>query len=225
MTHDGHRERLRDSFLIGGLEPFSEYNILELVLFYSIPRKNTNEIAHELLDRFGSLSAVFDAPYEELIKVDGIGKNCATLIKMFPEVSRAYFKDKYNIDELGDVNATGNFCVSLFSGESVEKAYLLCIDSKNRILKSALIAEGSLVTVKLDKRKIMETVVRNNTASVILTHNHPNGVAVPSSADVTATREIALLMREISVKLVDHIIVADKEYFSMSNHVKFIDMF
>lgn len=225
MMHDGHRKRLRENFLKGGLEPFSDYNVLELILFYAIPRKNTNDTAHNLLETFGSLSGVLDASIDDLKQVDGIGENGALLIKLFLAVSKRYFLDKQGKPELEEVKAIGEYCVSLFTGETVEKAYLLCFDSKNRLQNSVLIAEGSLVTVKIDKRKIMEAIVRNNTVKLILTHNHPNGLAVPSSADVRATREIADLMREISANLMDHVIVADKEYFSMSNHVRFVDLF
>lgn len=225
MNHEGHRKRLRDSFKKGGIEPFSDHNVIELVLFYAIPRKDTNLIAHELIERFGSVSGVFDAPFEELLKVDGIGENCATLIKMFPAVGRRYLTDKYDKPEFESVEALGDYCVSLFTGETVEKAYLLCYDARNRMIKSVLIAQGSLSTVNLDKRRMMEAVVINSTVSVILTHNHPNGAAAPSSADVRSTREISNLMREVSVNFADHIIVADKEYFSMRSHVNFIDMF
>lgn len=223
--HEGHRQRLKQSFLTGGLEPFSPHNVLELILFYALPRKDTNKIAHELLDRFGSLSAVFDAPVEELTKVDGIGENCAVLIKLFPAVSRTYLMDKQSIPELDDIESVGNYCVSLFMGEVTEKAYLLCFDSRNRLLNCILLSEGSLSTVNLDKRRLIEAVIRNNTTGVVLTHNHPNGVAAPSSADVDSTRSTARLLREISVKFLDHIIVADGEYFSMMKHPNFTDIF
>lgn len=225
MMHDGHRKRLRESFLKGGLEPFSDYNVIELILFYAIPRKDTNDTAHNLLETFGSLSGVLDASIDDIKQVDGIGVSGALLIKLFTAVSKRYFLDKQKKPELDDVEAIGEYCVSLFTGDTVEKAYLLCFDSKNRLQNRVFIAEGSLVTVKIDKRKIMEAIVRNNTVKLILTHNHPNGLAIPSSADVRATREIANLMREVSANLIDHVIVADKEYFSMSNHVRFIDLF
>lgn len=223
--HEGHRARLKQSFLTGGLEPFSPHNVLELILFYALPRKDTNKIAHALLDRFGSLSAVFDAPVEELVKVDGIGENCAVLIKLFPAVSRTYLMDKQSITEFDDVESVGNYCVSLFIGEVTEKAYLLCFDSRNRLLNRIMLSEGSLSTVNLDKRRLIEAVIRNNTSSVILTHNHPNGVAAPSRADVESTRSISHLLREISIKFLDHIIVADNDYFSMMNHLNFVDLF
>lgn len=223
--HEGHRARLKQSFLTGGLEPFSPHNVLELILFYALPRKDTNPIAHALLDRFGSLSAVFDAPVEELMKVDGIGENCAVLLKLFPAVSRTYLMDKQSIPELDDTETVKNYCVNLFVGEVTEKAYLLCFDSRNRLLNCILLNEGSLSTVNLDKRRLIEAVIRNNTTGVVLTHNHPNGVAAPSKADVESTRSISYLLSEISVKFLDHIIVADNDCFSMMSHVNFVDLF
>lgn len=222
---DGHRERVRESFLKGGLKQFSEYRALELVLFYSIPRKDTTDLAHNLVDHFGSLSAVFDAPISELLEFEGVGESSAILIKLFPEIYKKCLAEKNELTVLESTEALGDFCVSLFASETVEKAYILCFDCKNKLINKILVAEGSLSTISLDKRRLMEAAVRNSTVSVVLTHNHPNGVAAPSAADVKATRDVRGLMNSISIKFADHIIVADGGYFSMSGHVKFFDLF
>lgn len=220
--HAGHRERLKQRFLREGLEQFEPHNVLEILLFYAIPRKDTNEIAHRLLDTFGSLAAVFDASVEDLARVEGVGPNAAALIKLVPAVNGRYMEDRINWGvEAGSSKAGGELMLSKFNGVTVERLVLLCMDNRCRVRYSAIISEGTQTKVDINIRRIIEIALRQNASSVIVGHNHPNGVAAPSKSDVNLTYELSRMMRAIDIELYDHIIVADGEYFSMASSDKF----
>lgn len=224
--HDGHRERLKRRFLQEGIEQFELHNVLELLLFYSIPRQDTNETAHRLIDTFGSLSAVFDASVEDLVKVDGVGRNTALLIKLMPAVNRRYLEDRAlrGIRAVSS-EACGELLVSKFNGVTVERVLLLCMDNQGRVLHCATISEGTQSMVDISNRRIVEAALRQNASCVVLGHNHPNGVAAPSQTDVETTRMLARLLLSMDIVLYDHIIVADGEYFSMVKCGRFSKMF
>lgn len=224
--HDGHRQRLKKRFLDNGLSSFYEHNILELLLFYTIPRRDTNELAHTLINTFGSLSAVFDAPYEELMKVDGIGENTASLIKLITPLYGKYLEDKLsNSVTITSTQEAGRYLTAKYIGVNIETAMLLCIDNKGRLINCDTISSGSIKMTEITARKVFEIALKNNASSVILAHNHPGGVAAPSSADVDATKNLIKVLSSIDVKLRDHIIIADHEYFSMADSPKFSLMF
>lgn len=224
--HVGHRERLRKRFLREGLEQFESHNVLELLLFYSIPRQDTNETAHRLIDTFGSLSAVFDASVEDLVKVEGVGLNTAALIKLIPAVNRRYLEDRVRRGiDVTSSQTCGELLVSKFNGVTVERVLLLCMDNRGRVQHCAVISEGTQSMVDISNRRIVETALRHNASCVILGHNHPNGILVPSQSDVETTRALARLLRSMDIKLYDHIIVADGEYFSMADCEKFAPIF
>ncbi|MEG2016477.1 MAG: DNA repair protein RadC [Oscillospiraceae bacterium] len=220
--HDGHRQRLKQTFLDNGLSGFYDHNILELLLFYTIPRRDTNELAHILINTFGSLSAVFDAPYEELLKIDGIGENTASLIKLITPLYGKYLEDKVSNGTIIDsTDAAGQYLTAKYIGVTNETSMLLCIDNKGRVINCDTISTGSIKMTEITSRKVVEIAIKNNASSVILAHNHPGGIAVPSSADVEVTRSLTKMLYSIDVKLKDHIIIADNEYFSMVESPKF----
>lgn len=224
--HAGHRERLRGRFLREGLDQFEPHNILELLLFYAIPRKDTNELAHRLLDTFGSLSAVFDAPVEALARVEGIGLNAAALIKLIPAANRRYLGDRLREGiAAGSSEASGALMLSKFNGITVEQVVLFCMDNLCRVRHSVVVSKGTQTMVSINLRKIVETALRQNASNVILGHNHPNGVAVPSKDDVDATKALRNLLAAMDIDLRDHIIVADGEYFAMSDSPNFSHLF
>ena len=224
--HVGHRERLRKRFLREGLEQFESHNVLELLLFYSSPRQDTNETAHRLIDTFGSLSAVFEASVEDLVKVEGVGLNTAALIKLIPAVNRRYLEDRVRRGiDVTSSQTCGELLVSKFNGVTVERVLLLCMDNRGRVQHCAVISEGTQSMVDISNRRIVETALRHNASCVILGHNHPNGIPVPSQSDVETTRALARLLRSMDIKLYDHIIVADGEYFSMADCEKFAPIF
>ena len=215
--HEGHRKRMKERFIKSGLDDFAPHNILELLLFYSIPRGDTNPVAHRLIDTFGSLSGVFDATPEELAKVDGVGENSAILISMIPQIARKCLEGKADTANIVvGCSDIGAFLLPKFVGRTNEALMMVSIDNKNKIISCSVVAEGTVDSAKVSRRKIMEEAMKVKATRVILAHNHPCGVAVPSSEDVVMTKEIGRLFAQVGIELVDHIIVANDDYVSMA---------
>ena len=207
---------MRQRFLKGGLENFADHEVLELLLYYAIPRRDTNPIAHALMERYGALSAVLNAPVEDLKKVPGIGESAAILLKLAPQVySRARLADAEQETVLNTVSRVGAYLLERFSGERNEVLYQLCLDRKGRLLACKRLGEGGVTNVDLNVRLLMENAILTSASVVILAHNHPSGVALPSDDDRAATKRAKDALDTIGVKLVDHIIVADGDFVSM----------
>lgn len=225
--HENHRARLRETFRKAGVEGMPDHNLLELLLFYSIPRKDTNELAHRLISTFGSLNGVFDASYEQLLEVDGIGESSALLLSIIPAVCRQYIEgsisEKIN---LSDPNDAMDYVIKKFYGNNKhESFYMLCLDGLGNLINCCKMGEGSAGTVTVDKRDILETAFRNNADKVILAHNHPNGVAAPSRDDMVLTSDFSSLFLSVGIRLADHIIVAGGEAVSLASVDKFKPLF
>ena len=215
-VHDGHRDRLKSRFAEHGLESFNDINALELLLFYAIPRKDTNVMAHDLVDRFGSLSGVFDASLRELTEVPGIGENTALLIKLVPPMMKKCQLSKVNdIRVFRSSNDLGRFLVPRFMDERDELALLLCLDSRKSLICCRVLNRGVVNAVDITVRRLVELALKNKAASLVLAHNHPDGIALPSREDEAFTRKAGEALRLMGMELVDHIIVAGDRYFSM----------
>lgn len=215
--HEGHRQRLKDRFLEEGLDGFTDVQVLELLLFYCIPRKDTNPIAHALLKRFGTLSQVLEAPVEDLVKVSGISRNAATLLHLITQTGRYYLVDRANQNRiLPTIEKCAAYMLPYFFGRTVETVFLLCLDAKCKVLCCKEIGEGSVNSAGISVRKIVECALAAKASTVVLAHNHPSGVAVPSGEDVVTTRRIAMALRAVEIHLADHIVVADDDYVSMA---------
>ena len=216
--HEGHRKRLKEQFLTyGSFDGMSDFNVLEMLLFFAIPRKDTNVLAHNLIDHFGSLDRVFEASFDELVKVDGISTNAATLIQMILPLYKRYAvsanasKRTFNTTE-----ELAQYVSKFFVGETKEKVYLLCFDSRARLNNCTLISEGDKDNVPIDRRKIVEVAIEQKSSMVVLAHNHPNGLCVPSANDFNGTMDVANVLQKLNVNLLDHIIISGEEYFAMS---------
>lgn len=216
--HDGHRNRLKKRFMQEGLDQFEPHNAFELLLFYSIPRRDTNEIAHVLLKTFGTLSGVFDASLEDLQKVPGIGENSAVLIKLIPALHKLYMEDKMAKGVfLNSTKASGEYLVPKFMGEKNEVVIVVSLDNQGKVKNCSKIAEGSTNMAPINNRKIVEIALRHNATSVILAHNHPGGLANPSKSDIETTKQIVSVLESVQICLRDHIIVAGSEWFSLAD--------
>lgn len=214
-VHDKHRERVRKRFRENGLNGFADHEALELLLYYAIPRRDTNPIAHALLNRFGSLAGVFSAPVEALRQVEGVGDSAAVLLRLVPLIAqRARLAEAEVI--LNSRGSIGDYLLELFSQERNEAVYQLCLDRKGKLLSCKRLGEGSACAVNLDIRKLVENALLSSASSVILAHNHPSGVALPSTADQAATDRAKTALEAIGVALADHIIVADNDFVSFS---------
>ncbi len=212
--HDGHRQRLKKRFLNEDLDRFEDHNILELLLFFGIAQKDTNEIAHNLLNTFGSLSAVFDAPHSQLKKVPGVGEHIATLIKLIPSLTRIYIRDKTKCKLLITSADLGAYILPHFFGMSEERLFVMYLDMKKNLLGSEFVSDGSMKNLPIDYRKIIDGVLKYKASNVVIAHNHPGGIALPSINDVNSTKDLANMLSYMDVKLQDHIIVADGDFIS-----------
>ena len=214
--HKGHRERLKQRFLEEGLDNFTDIQVLELLLFYAIPRSDTNPIAHTLLDHFGSLSQVLEADVEDLKKIPGIKDHAATLLALVIDLCRYYQVNCAQQTEiLTTLDACGRYLVPRFFGRTKETVFLLCLDAKCKVLCCKELGEGSVNSAAISVRKVVETALSANATTVILAHNHPSGIAVPSGEDIQTTQRIAAALHAVEIHLADHIVVADGDYVSM----------
>ena len=214
--HDGHRQRLKDRFLQEGLDNFSDVQVLELLLFYCIPRQDTNPIAHALLEHFGSLVGVLEAPAAELCKVPGIGQNAAVLLSMVLPMNRVYHKYRTEkVQALRTIQECGEYLVPMFHGKRNETVMMLCLDAKCKVLGCREIGEGSVNSAGVPIRRIVEMALSMNASSVVLAHNHPSGIALPSGEDYQTTQRLAAALNAVEIILVDHIIVADDDFVSI----------
>ncbi len=217
--HEGHRKRMKMRFMKDGIDSFEPHQVLELLLFYSIPRRDTNELAHELLKKYGSLSGVFEADPKDLAKIPGIGENTAFLLSLIPQLARRYTNDKWgDKPELNSSTKAGNYAVSLFGGRTYEAFYIICLDAQNRVNYSELVHEGTINEAPVYPRLLVEAAIRHKANSVILAHNHPGGTLNPSRADIEATRTICTALEAISIKVIDHIIVCGEKYYSFAEN-------
>ena len=215
-VHSGHRQRLKDQFLTHGMDPIHDVNVLELVLFYAIPRQDTNPIAHRLLNTFGSLAAVFDATPEELMERGGLSKNAATLIKLIPATARRQQLSRSSCHQLLDsTQKCGDDLVPFFFGATQEEVYLLGLDAKCKVLGCVKLSTGSVNSAGLSIRKVVECALNMKASSVVLAHNHTSGIAVPSQEDIRTTQSISHALDLVGVYLADHVVVADEDYVSM----------
>lgn len=214
--HDGHRQRMKERFLSEGLDNFSDIQVLELLLFYAVPRQDTNPIAHELLSRFGSLAQVLETPVSELEKVKGVGHSAAILLSLVTELGRHYQVDKMmQTRVLTTVEECGRYLVPRFFGRRNETVFLLCLDAKCKVLGCVEVGEGSVNSAGVPVRRIVETALAYNATTVVLAHNHPSGLALPSGEDVQTTHRVAAALNAVEIALADHIVVADEDFVSI----------
>lgn len=215
--HSGHRERLKKKFLKYGADALETHELLEMLLYYGIPRKDTNELAHALLNRFGSLPQVFDAPTNALLKVNGIGESTAILIRLVSKLSRVYTESNYKFNSKRlTKNQIGKIILNKFIGRIKEHVVLVLFDAKRNMVFCDVISQGSFGSTNFHIRDIIELALKFNATGAIIAHNHPSGIALPSREDIETTIELKNALNLIEIRLVDHIIVADNDYVSLA---------
>lgn len=215
---EGHRQRQRRRFLAEGLTNFEPYQALELLLFYAIPRRDTAPIARALLERFGSFSAVLNAPVSELCKVEGMGEGAAAFLHLLPAAANYYMVDQngYRKQILSTQDAV-NHLLPRFVGVNQEQLYLLCLDNGARILFEGPLSQGTVDRSALPLRSITETALRVQASVILLAHNHPRGFAIPSQSDIQSTHTIQRLLFPLGIRLADHIVISDNDCVSMAS--------
>lgn len=211
--HDGHRPRMREKYLKFGPEVFSDHEIIEILLFFSVPRVNTNDTAHRLLDRFGSLESLFSADISSLKSVDGVGDNSALLISLVGEIIKRSKRKKHSTKKkFTDIDSVGNYFCERFAGSSKEIVCAMYLDSAMRLIEVTTIAEGSVGEVRITPAKIVREAVLKDAASVIIAHNHPGGVSATSASDRNFTFVLESALSAVEMPLLEHIIVSEVGY-------------
>lgn len=215
-VHKDHRSRVRKKYLENGLDSFEMHEALEFLLFYCVPYKNTSVLAHNLLNAFGSLSAVFDAPYDALCEF-GLTETQATMLKLMPDIARLYIDDKHNnFEKVFNYEQAPDLILRKFIGRENEQVLLILLDAKGKEVFCGIVSKGSLNDTSMPIRKIVDFALRFNAKSAILAHNHPSGVALPSRDDLETTAHVKSALNLIGVRLLDHFIVADNECVSLA---------
>lgn len=216
--HDGHRKRMKERYKNdGGFENFAQHEILEMLLYSTIARGDTNPLAHSLIDRFGNLANVFEASPEELKQVKGIGESSAYLLSMIPHLSAIYNRTKWDRKVmLGSTDLAGQYAINLFIGKTTEEFRIICLDSNHQVFYQGVVARGTINEVSASPRLVVGEVLKHNAQSVIFAHNHPNGSVFPSDDDVVATKQLVNALDAIDVRVVDHIIVSGNQYYSLA---------
>lgn len=208
---------MKDLLRENGIDAFSEHTVLELLLYCAIPRGDVNPLAHELINRFGTLAGVFEAPEEDLKKVHGVGANTAYLIKLVPQIGRRYMMSR--TDENTIINSTedaGKFILPRFQGELNEAVYLISLDAKCKVLNCSLVGRGDVNSANISARKVVSTALKYNATHAILAHNHTSGMALPSDEDVKTTWKLLDALKRVDVTLLDHLVVADDDFVSLA---------
>ena len=222
MEHEGHRLRMRRRYESqGGLEGFAPHEVLEMWLYYAIPQKNVNALAHELLERFGSLHGVLHADSAQLRQVKGIGEYSAAFLSMFSQIVNYCEREQAGSKtKLANRAEAESYCIRLLAGEKREVFYAVCLNGQMQVLHNALIAKGSLSEVPAYPRIAAEAALNHQAHSILLCHNHPGGSLLPSQGDMEVTRQLAALFQGLEIALLDHIIVAEGKALSMlSSHL------
>lgn len=216
-VHDGHRQRLKERFRAEGLDGFSEINALELLLCYAIPRKDVNPAAHALMEYFGSYTKVMEASPAELKSVPGVGPETATFLALVTSAGRYYREKSLQPGAiLKTTEACAEYMQPFFFGRGNETIYMLCLDAKCKVIGCPMLGEGSATVASVPIPKVVSMAVTLKASSVVLAHNHPSGLAMPSGEDEWFTVELSQAMKAVGIKLADHIVFADNDYVSMA---------
>lgn len=216
-THEGHRQRMKERFLTGGLDAFSDHEIVELLLFYALPYRNTNDLAHRLVAQFGGWTQVLDAHYDDLLTVPGVTPHVATLLNLAGQSARRYHRDMTGaVTHLFSTAALIRHVLPWFLGQKNERVVLVCLDNKRKHLNTSCLFEGSVNSSQFNIREAVQQALRDNATQIVLAHNHPNGFAFPSTADVETTRRVIEVFRPLDVRVIDHLVVSEGDCLCMS---------
>lgn len=215
--HVGHRKRMKERFAETGFDGFSDYNALEMLLYYAIPRKDTNELAHTIINELGSYAAVFEASKEELMQVDGVNEHTATLISLVKQINKRYLQSKCAASTRITSSAdAGNYFIAKFAYEVNESAYAMMLDGRGKLIVCRKISQGVVNGTDIGIRALCELALKFRATSVIVAHNHPTGILMPSAEDEHCTGLIKKALGVIGITLSDHIIVSGEKYISLS---------
>ena len=226
-SHAGHRQRLKQLFLdSGNFDNFQPHQVLELLLYYVIPQRDTNDIAHKLIDRFGSVEGVLNASVDELQEIAWIKQEASTYLKLFDALERYRRLNSNSVPvKLDKPEKVIEFLKPRYYGKKNEVSMITCVDRACNVMGCYTLLEGTINFTSINTRKVLETTIRSNAPCVILSHNHPVGSPNPSQSDVESTRAIIRLLSQVEVKVLDHVILSPNGEFSMAQSLKYAMMF
>ncbi len=219
--HEGHRERMRNKYLQNGIGALADHEVLEMLLFFSQPRVNTNETAHRLLETFHSFDAVLDADIKSLCDVPGMGEKSAVLLHLIKDCFNVYNRGRQERRAvLQTAMDAGDYALRMVGDQTTEGFYVICLDPSSKVLSMKKVLDGSVYRVLIDTRKVVEYILNHKAYSVILVHNHPFGPVEPSDDDIILTRKMQEALGALDISVVDHIIVGDDCFYSMAAHAQ-----
>lgn len=214
---EGHRERLRKRYIKSGLEGFNDYEVLELLLTYSIARKDVKPIAKELIEKFGTIDEIAKSDVKSLLEVDGIGEGSAVFLKLIGDIALTLYREKIEDKDILTIKSK-NSLLSYLRGEigysPREEFKILFLDSSNKLIASEILFYGTIDKSAIYPREIVERVIKNRAKSVIFAHNHPSGSISPSKKDIELTQYMYDSLKLLEIRLLDHIIITKNSYFS-----------
>ncbi len=217
VSHEGHRQRMKERFLNNGLDSLNGHEVLELLLYYALPYRDTNDLGHRLEDDFGSLVNVLDAAPADLKRVKGVTPHVATLLSLCGQLAHRYQKERYAVGQLlRSTAALGRFLIPFFAGKKEESVVLVSMDNRSKLLNATRIFEGSVNSAQFNYRMAVQQALRDNATVVVLAHNHPNGHALFSQADKNTTQAFAQVLELMDIRLIDHIVVSETDFISMA---------
>lgn len=217
--HKGHRVRMREKCINFGTEQLQDHELIEMILNYCIPMKNTNPTAHKLLIEYGNISNIISASPKDIVNRLNCTVNTALIFSLISEVIKRCNKERLQIVKMIDNEAAaGEYALSLLGGiQDTEKFYIIGLDSTKKLIGSVLIGKGTVNETNIYPRQVVEEALRIRSSSIILAHNHPSGSLIPSSSDISLTSYITNVFNLIGIDVVDHIIVSSDKYISMSH--------
>lgn len=220
--HSGHRKRLRERFLREGLDSFAYHNVVELLLTYAVPRRDTNLLAHRLCEKYPSFDLLCSADVKELTETEGIGENAAALIKLIPALA-AFYADacgkKARITLRNEEEVTA-FLSAHLAGKTEETLLALMLDGRGRLLDCRTLAVGSQVSSLLDLHLLFQAIFSVHPTDLILAHNHPSGALIPSEDDLMLTKKLAYLCEQMEIRFLDHYLFAEDRFLSLMKYLK-----
>lgn len=210
LSREGHRERLRQSYIDGGMKNAPDHNLLELFLTGIIPRKDVKPLSYEILNYFGTLESVINATPQQLMEVKGVGEATAIQISLIKTIYKRVMSNRNNnLKVLLSLNSATEFCKNLLSEEIIEKAYLITLDGNYRIIGNYCVGNGGIDETYIDRKTLIAHIIRDKARFVYFTHNHPNAKADPSAADLNFTVELKKILTDLKVILLEHIVIGN----------------
>ncbi len=214
--HTGHRQRVKTEFRARGIEGWPDHRVLELLLFYALPQGDVNGLAHELIDRFGSLAGVLDASVTELCRVKGVSEHTALLLKLVPALGGRYMEERSSPGRIIRApHEAAELLSPYFYGARNEMVYILCLDGKHKVLGVRKVSEGSISASEINIRRIAEEAMSLRAAGLYLAHNHISNIALPSAADWQSTDTVRAALSAVGLTLLDHLIFVDGDVISL----------